>query len=163
MELIMLMGIPASGKSSFYKTNFFNTHMRISLDLYNTRNKEKQFLDLAFALHQRIVIDNTNVTKAERKLYIDQARMNRYKIAGYYLQSKLSISLDRNEQRSENEKINKVGVIAKYKSLEQPVYGEGFNKLYYVKIENDKFIINDWSIEAADDFTDGMISSIKIK
>jgi predicted kinase len=154
MELIMLMGIPASGKSSFYKTNFFNTHMRICLDLFNTRNKEKKFLDLAFSLHQRVVIDNTNVTKAERKLYIDQARMNRYKILGYYLQSKLSVSLERNEHRPENEKINKVGVIAKYKSLEQPVYAEGFDRLYYVKIENDKFVINEWSIEVVDDFTD---------
>ncbi len=40
MEMIIFTGIPASGKSSFYKELFFNSHLRISMDLLNTRNKE---------------------------------------------------------------------------------------------------------------------------
>ena len=60
MEGIIFIGLQASGKSSFYKERFFSTHMRISLDLLNTRNKENQFLDKCLELQQRVVIDNTN-------------------------------------------------------------------------------------------------------
>ena len=33
MEAIIFTGIQATGKSTFYKQNFFNSHVRISLDL----------------------------------------------------------------------------------------------------------------------------------
>ena len=44
MEGVIFIGIQASGKSTFYIENFFDTHVRISMDLLNTRNKELQFL-----------------------------------------------------------------------------------------------------------------------
>ena len=37
MEAIIFVGLPGSGKSSFYKERFFNSHVRISLDLLKTR------------------------------------------------------------------------------------------------------------------------------
>lgn len=147
MELIMLIGIPGSGKSSFYKTNFFTKYVRISLDLFNTRNKEKRFLELAFALQQRMVIDNTNVTRDERAVYIHQAKENNFKVIGYFFESKLSLCLERNENRLGKEKIEKVGVVAKFKALELPHYKEGFDKLFYVAIENEQFKVNDWKDE----------------
>jgi predicted kinase len=147
MQLIMLIGIPGSGKSSFYKGNYFATHMRISLDLLNTRNKEQQFLRLAFALQQRVVIDNTNVSRAERETYILEAKANKYKVTGYYFESKLEDCIARNELRTGRERISHVGVISKYKELAVPEYKEGFDELYYVRIENDEFTINDWNNE----------------
>ena len=42
MEAIVFIGLQASGKSSFYKERFFSTHVRISLDLLRTRNRERQ-------------------------------------------------------------------------------------------------------------------------
>ncbi|MFN8578481.1 MAG: hypothetical protein U0354_16755 [Candidatus Sericytochromatia bacterium] len=39
MEAIVFIGAQGSGKSTFYKDKFFNTHMRISLDLLNTSEK----------------------------------------------------------------------------------------------------------------------------
>jgi hypothetical protein len=45
MEMIILIGIQASGKTSFYKERFFNTHIRISNDLLKTKNREVQLLD----------------------------------------------------------------------------------------------------------------------
>ncbi|MEL6944740.1 MAG: ATP-binding protein, partial [Bacteroidota bacterium] len=36
MQAILFIGIQASGKSTFYKERFFNTHVRISMDLLNT-------------------------------------------------------------------------------------------------------------------------------
>jgi predicted kinase len=147
MELIILIGIPGSGKTSFYRKNYFNTHMRISLDLFNTRNKEKRFMDLAFSLQQRMVLDNTNVTKVERAGYIQRAKAKNFAVIGYYFESDLSVCLERNENRPVKEKIKRVGVIAKCKALELPAYEEGFDRLYYVRLENDEFKIKDWNDE----------------
>jgi predicted kinase len=147
MEMIMLIGIPGSGKSSFYKKNLFDTHVRVSLDLLNTRNKERRFMELAFSLQQRMVLDNTNVTKVERATYIAEAKRNKFALTGYYFESRLEVCLQRNEARSGKGKINKVGVIAKHKALELPSYDEGFDKLFHVRLENDQFQINPWNDE----------------
>lgn len=141
MQLILFVGIPASGKSTFYRERFFNTHMRLSLDLLNTRNKEQRFLDFAFSLQQRVVIDNTNVTKDERRKYISKAKENGYEVSGYYFESILPNCLQRNEERIGKDKIERVGVIAKFKQLQQPSLDEGFDTLYFVKIEGNQFIV----------------------
>jgi predicted kinase len=93
------------------------------------------------------VLDNTNVTREERVNYIIGAKHNGYVIKGYYFESKLAICLKRNEARQGRERIKNVGIISKHKSLELPVFEEGFNELYYVTIENDQFKINEWSDE----------------
>jgi len=142
MQLIIFIGIPGSGKSTFYKERFFNTHLRLSLDLLNTRNKEQQFLDLAFSLQQRVVVDNTNVLKDERSKYIMQAKANRYEVMGYYFESKLWDCIQRNENRVGKDKIERVGVHTKFKQLQPPLPEEGFDSLYSVRIENDQFIVN---------------------
>lgn len=80
MEGIIFIGIQASGKSTFYKQHFFNSHVRISLDLLNTRNKENQLLDKCLELHQRVVIDNTNPAKSDRKKYIDKFKQSKFNL-----------------------------------------------------------------------------------
>ncbi len=135
----MFVGIPGCGKSTFYKEQFFSSHLRLSLDLLNTRNKEQRFLNLALSLQQRVVVDNTNVLREERNKYITQAKEKRYEVVGYYFESILSDCLQRNEKRSGKDRIEKIGVIAKFKQLQPPSFDEGFDKLYFVKIEGDHF------------------------
>jgi predicted kinase len=141
MQLILFVGIPGSGKSTFYKERFFNSHMRLGLDLLNTRNKEQRFLDLAFSLQQRVVIDNTNVLKEERIKYIAQAKENRYEVIGYYFESIQPDCIQRNENRIGRDKIERVGVMAKFKQLQPPSLDEGFDTLYFVQIEGDQFVV----------------------
>jgi len=69
METILFCGIQATGKTTFFKEKFFKTHIRISLDQLNTRNKEWKFIDTCFATQQRFVVDNTNPTKEDRLKY----------------------------------------------------------------------------------------------
>jgi predicted kinase len=44
MEAILFIGIPASGKSTFYKERFFTTHIRVNLDMLKTRKREALIL-----------------------------------------------------------------------------------------------------------------------
>jgi predicted kinase len=157
MELLLFCGIQATGKSTFYKTKFFNTHLRISLDLLNTRKKEDALLQTCFDLQQRIVVDNTNPTALDRAKYIELAQKNRYKIIGYFFQSRVKESIGRNALREGKDKINEKGIIATSNKLEIPTFSEGFDELYFVCFENNNlqpqiqsptsFIITPWQNE----------------
>ncbi|KXX67045.1 AAA family ATPase [Flammeovirga sp. SJP92] len=147
MQAIIFIGIQASGKSTFYKNNFFNSHIRISMDQLNTRNKESQFLATCFKTQSRFVVDNTNPSKVEREKYIQQAKENKYEVVGYYFSTPIHEALKRNDLRTGKEKIPEVGVRSCYRKMEIPKMQEGFDKLYFVRIVNDEFIIEDWKDE----------------
>lgn len=147
MEGIIFTGIQASGKSTFYKEYFFNSHMRISLDLLNTRNKEHQFLLKCIELHQKVVIDNTNPTIADRAKYIELFKRSKYKVVGYYFQSKVKESLERNKLRKGKMRIPHAGILATYNKLAIPSFKEGFDKLYFVRISANGFKVMNWEDE----------------
>src|SRR5687768_2528674 len=99
MEAIIFCGIQATGKTSFFKDKFFKTHIRISMDLLNTRNKELKFLETCLSTQQPFVVDNTNPGKEDRARYISIAREFKFKVIGYYFQSKIEDALARNSSR----------------------------------------------------------------
>lgn len=142
--MVIFTGIPASGKSSFYKELFFNSHLRISMDLLNTRNKESKLLQYGFETQSRMVIDNTNVTRESRKKYIELAKQHQYQVIGYFFESSVPDCLERNRNRKDA--IKEIGIKAKYKDLEKPGSEEGFDKLFNTKIVNNTFEISPYEI-----------------
>ncbi len=147
METIIFCGIQATGKTTFFKEKFFKTHIRISLDQLNTRNKEQKFIETCLATQQRFVVDNTNPTKEDRAKYVLVAKSNNFKVIGYYFQSKLKDALERNNQRAGKENIPEIGIKATLSKLEIPTFEEGFDELYFVEINNNNFIITEWNNE----------------
>lgn len=143
-KLILLMGIPASGKSTFASRHFADDCVRISLDALHTRKREaRMFLD-ALAARRDIVVDNTNVTRDERRRFIGPAKEAGYWITGYFLKSVLDECLRRNSLRTGKGRIPDVGVVSRFKALELPDAGEGFDELYYVSMEDGDFSIDEW-------------------
>jgi predicted kinase len=147
MEAVIFCGIQATGKTTFFKEKFFRTHIRISLDQLNTRNKEQKFIDTCISTQQRYVVDNTNPTKDDRAKYILVAKANNFKVIGYYFQSGLNQALNRNSQRSGKENIPEIGIKGTFNKLEIPTYDEGFDELFFVKIGNNNFEIKEWEDE----------------
>lgn len=147
MQAIIFCGIQASGKSSFYKSHFFNSHVRVSMDLLNTRNKEDRFLETCFDTQSKFVVDNTNPTVLERKKYIDRSKENRYEVIGYYFSSSLELAIERNNLRTGKEKIPEVGIKGTYTKMQIPSLTEGFDQLFFVKLVNSEFIIEAWKDE----------------
>jgi tRNA uridine 5-carbamoylmethylation protein Kti12 len=45
VNLVLFSGIPGSGKSTFYKEIFYDTHVRVNLDMLKTRNREEKQID----------------------------------------------------------------------------------------------------------------------
>lgn len=144
MEAIVFIGLPGSGKSTFYKERFFNSHVRISLDLLKTRHREKRFLKLCLDTDQRFVIDNTNPTKKDRARFVKQIETAgiRYKLIAYYFESKVEACFRRNAQRSE--RVPDVAILATAKKLELPGNDEGFDERFYVRITEAGFMVKDW-------------------
>ena len=89
MECVIFIGIQASGKSTFYKEKFYDTHVRINLDMLKTRHREHIFVDASINAKQPFVIDNTNPTKRDRQKYMDAARSQQFKVTGYYFEPNL--------------------------------------------------------------------------
>ncbi|WP_020598991.1 AAA family ATPase [Spirosoma panaciterrae] len=147
MEAVIFCGIQAAGKTTFYKEYFLKTHVRLSLDLLKTRHRERRFLEVCIQTQQSFVVDNTNPGKADRKKYILDAKANGFTIIGYYFQSKISDSIQRNSQRQVKENIPIAGIKGTFSRLEIPELTEGFDKLYYVEITDGKFLIKEWANE----------------
>jgi predicted kinase len=148
MEAILFIGLQATGKSSFYKHRFFRTHVRISLDLLRTRNRERLLLEMCLKTGQPFVIDNTNPRREDRSEALALARAAGFRTVGYYFQSRLADALRRNASRAGDERIPDPGVLGTYGRLELPARDEGFDELYYVRlIEPENFVVEAWSDE----------------
>lgn len=147
MEAVVLIGLQGAGKSSFYKERFFSSHVRISLDLLKTRHREKRFLELCLATGQRFVVDNTNPTRGDRERCISPAKAHRFAVVGYYFQSMVEDCLRRNATRSDAEKVPDAAILTAAKKLEAPSLAEGFDRLFYVRLENGQFVVEDWQDE----------------
>ncbi len=147
MEAIMFVGIQASGKSTFYKEHFFNSHVRISNDLLKTKNREKLMFALCFDTGMPLVIDNTNASREVRARYIAMLKEHGYRIRCYYFKSDLDRSLEWNGQRQGAECISQVGIFSTHKRLEIPAREEGFDELFYVDWIDGERVVKEWISE----------------
>jgi predicted kinase len=132
MEAIIFTGLQASGKSSFYRERFFDTHVRINLDMLRTRNRERLLLQACLAMKQPLVVDNTNPTAADRARYVEPARHARFRIVAYYFQPDVQGSRARNELRSGKARVPVGAIYGTAGRLEPPAWEEGFDAIYDV-------------------------------
>lgn len=144
MQLIIFIGIQATGKSTFYLQNFYKSHVRLNLDMLRTRHREKILFEACLVSKTKCVIDNTNPTRADRQCYILSAQAKGFEIVGYYFQSNLQDALERNATRQGKEKVPEIAIRATHQRLEIPNYAEGFTQLHYVELINVNFNVKVW-------------------
>jgi predicted kinase len=145
MEAVVFCGVQGTGKSSFYRERFFDTHVRINLDMLRTRNRESILLRACLEAKQPFVVDNTNPAPEDRARYVLPARAAQFRVAGYYFQSRIDDALRRNAARPDHVRVPDRGIRGTYAALKHPSRQEGFDTLYYVRIgEDGAFIVEDW-------------------
>ena len=148
MEAVIFVGIQGSGKSTFFKEQFFDTHIRINLDMLRTKNREKVIFEACLEAKQRLVIDKTNLTEEEREKYISKARRYGFKVVGYYFRTDLTSAIERNNRRLGKAKVPEKAILGSFSRLEIPQLGEGFDELFYVYIgSEDQFVVENWNNE----------------
>ncbi len=144
--MALLIGIPGSGKTTFYRERFFETHVRISLDMLGTRAREAILIGACLAAKQAFVVDNTNVLAAERADYIVRAKAAGFRVAGYYFRTAVRAAIARNKKRSDKKALAVPAILRSYKRLEPPWPREGFDALCAVTLDAENlFTVTDWS------------------
>jgi len=146
VEAVIFIGVQGAGKSTFFRERFFDSHVRISLDVLKTRAREQALLRACLGCGQRFVIDNTNVRAAERAAYIAAARSSGFRVIGYFFDVPLRDAMRRNLQRTGAGKIPPAGVGGTFKRLERPTPAEGFDELSIVQVDgNGGFVVSPWT------------------
>jgi hypothetical protein len=140
-EAVILCGVQAAGKSTFYRERFFETHVRISMDLLKTRNRERLLLEACLLAKQSFVVDNTNPLAADRARYIEPARAAGFIVTGYFVRATTREAIARNRRRTDKPAIPVPGLLGTYKRLEEPTWSEGYDALFTVTLTPDNALI----------------------
>jgi bifunctional polynucleotide phosphatase/kinase len=85
-ELIIFVGFPGSGKSTFISKNLIqNNYNVISQDVSKTKNKCHKLCEQFMKEKKKIVIDNTNPSLETRMNYIDLAKKYNYNVRCFHM------------------------------------------------------------------------------
>jgi predicted kinase len=136
---VIFVGLPASGKTTFYQRRFAPTHQHISKDLWpKTSNKDRrqaELMRLALSQGQSVVIDNTNPALADRAPVIALARQFGARVIGYYFTATTREAVGRNRGREGQARVPDVAIFTRAKRMAKPLLEEGFDELYAVSID----------------------------
>lgn len=135
-ECIVLVGLPAAGKSTFYRARFPG-HQHISKDNFPPHARDKQArqdreLRTALASARSVVVDNTNVTPADRAAIVTIAREFGARVICYYLEVSTRQAVARNEAREGRARVPKVAIFTAAKRLVPPDASEDFDELHVI-------------------------------
>jgi predicted kinase len=149
MELVIFIGLQASGKSTFFRAHFATTHEHVSKDLMrnnkNRARRQAQLIEAALQAGRSVVVDNTNPTLEDRASLIQLGKTYGSQIIGYYFESHVSSCRKRNQQRVGKAQVPDVAIYSTIKKLVQPTYAEGFDRLFYVRIAGQSaFEVRPW-------------------
>jgi predicted kinase len=143
MEAVVLCGVQGSGKTSLYVERFVETHVRVSLDVLRTRNREEALVRLCLETGQRFVVDNTNPTPAERRRYVEPARAAGFRVVAYLVEIDVAEALARNAERPDRRRVRVAGVVGTGRRLQRPTPEEGFDELWHATAARD----GGWRVE----------------
>ena len=139
-DIVLMVGIPGSGKTTFCRERLFPSHLYISLDQLKTRSAEAELF--AFALNRRkpCVVDNTNVNVAERSRYIQLAQKVRdVRVVAYCFTPDLQGCMTRNSKRTGRAHVPESAIKGRLAAFENPRFSEGIGEIYDVAVSKGGF------------------------
>lgn len=149
LGLVIMMGLQASGKSSFVRAHLATSHEVAIKDVWpNARNQQRRQLALVndhLGNGRPVVVDNTNPSVADRAPLIKLGREHGAAISGYWLESNVQACVVRNAARRRRERVPDIGLYATVGQLTSPNSDEGFNELFFVRLtDGGAFMADAW-------------------
>ena len=142
-ELVILIGLPGAGKTSFHRKRFATTHVHVSKDLMRNRRdrqaRQLALVDETLAACRSVVVDNVNATAADRRALVDVARARGATAVAYVLETPLAECLRRKRDRTGRERVPDVAIFAAAKRLREPTADEGFDRIHHVEADGGQF------------------------
>jgi predicted kinase len=144
-ELAILVGLPGSGKSSFFRERLAATHDHVSKDrMPNVRRRDVRQMALvesALAAGRSVAVDNTNPARADRAPLIAAGQARGARVVAYVLLTPVREALARNRAREGRERVPAVAIYSIAKRMQIPTVDEGFDAVYQVAAENGAFTV----------------------
>ena len=138
-EVAILIGLQASGKTTFYRTVLAATHDHVSKDAFpNAQRRQALQLRLigeALDAGRDVAVDNTNPSAEEWGPLIAAGRARGARIVGYWFPPDLTGSMARNAARDDKTRVPDVGLYATVERLRRPRLDDGFDELSTVRFD----------------------------
>jgi predicted kinase len=135
---VIFIGIPASGKTTFYTKRCAATHAHISKDLWpssaSKESRQARELGPALGAGRSVVVDNTSPLPADRASIIRIARECGARVVGYHFITTTREAVGRNRGREGRARVPDVAIFTTAKRMTPPDRREGFDELYAVRI-----------------------------
>jgi predicted kinase len=136
-ELIIFVGLPASGKSTYYHERFGSTHVHVSRDLMlkvrQSESKQLREIGEALAAGKSVVVDNTNPSVESREPLIAMGRRHGARIIAIHFDADVKTALARNRLREGTARVPDVAIFVTRKNLVAPGVEEGFHKVMVIR------------------------------
>ncbi len=135
-DLVILVGLPGIGKSTFARTERFAGFDYVSKDqIRKSRKIEAQIALVKDALMngRSVIVDNTNAGIEERAPLISLGIEYGARIIGYYFEPDVNVARERNRSRAK--RVPDVAIHATRKRLVMPSIEEGFDEIHSLPIE----------------------------
>ncbi|MGV4983208.1 AAA family ATPase [Streptomyces sp. NPDC001709] len=140
VDVAVLVGLQASGKSTFYEQCLSDRYALVSKDLFprGARNKQQRQMRLVaehLAAGRPVTVDNTNPSPQEWSPLVAVAHAHGATVTAYWFPPDAAGSLRRNAIREGRERVPDVGVLATMKRLREPSTADGFDEVREVRFD----------------------------
>ncbi|WP_240926419.1 ATP-binding protein [Streptomyces sp. JB150] len=140
LEVAVLVGLQASGKSTFYRRWLSADHELISKDLFPRgarRKQERQMRLMAEALGagRSVAVDNTNPSPAEWGPLVAAGHAHGATVTAYWFPPDPAGSLARNAARQGRDRVPDTGIHATLGRLRRPSRADGFDAVREVRFD----------------------------
>ena len=133
LELIIFVGVPGSGKSTYYRQHFAATHVHVSKDLMpharDRETRQRAQIEKALAEGRSVVVDNTSPTAALRAPLIEIGRRYGARVMACYFDVPARTAIARNASREGRARVPNVAIFTTLKKLAPPTVDEGFDEV----------------------------------
>ncbi|MEU7059187.1 ATP-binding protein [Streptomyces sp. NPDC046197] len=138
--LAVLVGLQASGKSTFYRERLADRFEVVSKDLFPRGARGKQarqmrLVEEALTAGRSVAVDNTNPSPEEWRPLVDAGHAHGALVVAYWFPPDLAGALRRNAVRPGRARVPEVGVHATLRRLCRPAPGDGFDTVYDVRFD----------------------------
>ncbi|GAA4934127.1 hypothetical protein GCM10023237_65530 [Streptomyces coeruleoprunus] len=138
--MAVLVGLQASGKSTFYEQCLSERYGLVSKDLFprGARNKQRRQMRLvedAVAAGRSVAVDNTNPSPEEWGPLLELAHAYGATVTAYWFPPDVTGSLRRNALREGRDRVPDIGVLATMKRLRKPSPDDGFDTVREVRFD----------------------------